>query len=102
MDLLEQYKQQHPEAFRKQKPARMADEYGREYTGMVAFVMRLSGGRIRTAQQASMALIAFAAMMLVISLFFFFRNGGPSLPSVQQTLRDTPTRGLRSGAEVPR
>ncbi|OGZ96199.1 MAG: hypothetical protein A3J10_02290 [Candidatus Sungbacteria bacterium RIFCSPLOWO2_02_FULL_54_10] len=101
MDLLEQYKQQRPEAFQEQKPA-PADAYGREYGAMIRMAMRLSGGRIRTAKQADMALIAFASIALVISLFFFFRDSGPALPSERELLRDTPTSGSRPGAQLPR
>jgi len=72
MDLLEQYKQQNPEKFREKKPAPMADAYGREYSGLVAFVIRLSGGRIRDAKQASYALAIAAAVIFFVSLLFFF------------------------------
>ncbi len=73
MDLLEQYKQQYPEKFREQKPAPMTDEYGREYSTLVALVMRLSGGRIRDSKQASYALLGAAAIIAVISGILFLR-----------------------------
>lgn len=72
MDLLEQYRQEHPEAFREQGPAPAADPYGRTYTGMVAFVMRLSGGRIRDINTASYALAIGAAAIFIIALLFYF------------------------------
>ena len=75
MDLLEQYKQQNPAAFREQKQVPAADEYGRAYTGMVAFVMRLSGGRIRDARQASYVLLVVSAVIMVVSLVLFFSGG---------------------------
>ncbi len=102
MDLLEQYKQQRPEAFKPVVPQPATDPYGREYGAMVRLVMRMSGGRIRDARQASYVLIAVAAVFLTVSLFFFFRGSGPSLPSAQEILRDTPTSGLRSGTQLPR
>lgn len=75
MDLLEQYKQQNPEAFREQKPVPITDAYGREYSGLVALVMRLSGGKIRDAKQANYILFGFIAITIIIALFLFFRNG---------------------------
>ena len=69
MDILSQYKQQHPEAFQEKTPARMSDEYGREYTGMVRWVVRLSGGRIRDARTASYFLLALAGVAAVIAFF---------------------------------
>ncbi len=72
MDLLEQYKQQNPEAFREKKPAPAADEYGRTYTGIVALVMRFSGGKIRNSRQAILVLLIFAAITAALSFFFFF------------------------------
>ncbi|MFY9462886.1 MAG: hypothetical protein WAP52_01735 [Candidatus Sungiibacteriota bacterium] len=75
MDLLEQSKQQNPEKFRDQKPAPIADEYGREYSKMIAFVMRLSGGRIRDARQASYVLLVVSAVIMVVSLVLFFSGG---------------------------
>ena len=95
MDLLSQYNKDHPEALQEQKPAQMTDLYGREYSGLVALAIRLSGGRIRDARTASYALIAVAALAFVVSLFFFFRDGGPSLPSEREILRDTPMSGVR-------
>jgi len=74
MDILSQYKQQHPEAFQEKTPARMSDEYGREYTGMVRWVVRLSGGRIRDARTASYFLLALAGVAAVIAFFLFAQN----------------------------
>ncbi len=75
MDLLSQYKQQNPEAFQEKKPLPLTDEYGRTYSGMVAFVIRLSGGRIRDARQASYALLGVVAFIIIISLSLFFYGG---------------------------
>lgn len=75
MGLLSQYKQDHPEAFREQKRSPLTDEYGRAYSGMIAFVMRLSGGRIRDAKMASYALLVLAAITIIVSLFLFFSGG---------------------------
>lgn len=61
----------------------MADAYGREYSGMVALAMRLSGGRIRDARQASYVLAVTAGVILLISLLFFFGVPGsaPTQPN---------------------
>ena len=77
MDLLEQYNIQHPEAFREQKPAPLRDPYGRELTGMIAVVIRLSGGRIRDARMANYVLLGGAILMAIISLVLYFRSGTP-------------------------
>ena len=78
MDLLEQYKQQNPGAFQEKKPPRMMDEYGRTYTGMIAFVMWLSGGRIRDTKQASIVLLILSAIIIGGALMISF------LPSASQ------------------
>ena len=100
MDLLSQYKQEHPE-FQEKKQAPMTDEYGRVYTGMIALVMRLSGGRIRDARTATYALMAASVIVFIVSLFLFFRGGGTALPPAREIMRDTPTSGLRPGATIP-
>ncbi len=76
MDLLEQYKQQNPEAFREQKRPQASDEYGREYSTMVRLVMRLSGGAIKDARQASVVLLIGAAIIAIIALIVFFWPSG--------------------------
>ena len=86
MDLLEQYKQQNPKAFQEKKRAPMTDEYGRVYTGMIALVMRLSGGRIRDARQASYALLAVAVVLFLAALLFFFGIPGASAPTTINTI----------------
>ena len=85
MDLLEQYKQQNPKAFQEKKPAPMTDEYGRVYTGMIAFVIRLSGGRIRDARRANYALMVGVVLVISIAILFYSLGSG----GVQQ-----PTQGL--------
>lgn len=72
MDILSQYKQEHPETSREQKQTPAADEYGREYSGMIAFVMRLSGGRIRDARQANYALLGTALVIALAAMTIFF------------------------------
>ena len=75
MDLLEQYKQQRPEAFKPSVAAQpTTDPYGREYGTMVRLAMRLSGGRIRDARQASYALLAVAVMFGIATLLIFFSD----------------------------
>lgn len=76
MDILSQYKKEHPEAFQEKKAPPMTDEYGRVYTGMIALVIRMSGGRIRDAKGASMALLVFVVLVLIGASLLFF--GGAS------------------------
>ena len=86
MDLLSQYNKDHPEALQEQKPAQMTDLYGREYSGLVAWVIRLSGGRIRDARQASYVLLTIVAVIVAISGVLFLRllgvGTGPDTSSV--------------------
>lgn len=82
MDILEQYKQQYPEADRASKPAPMANAYGREYSGMTPWVIGISGGRIRNARQASMTLLITSAVIAAGALTILFWSSGTqtSLP----------------------
>ena len=81
MDLLSQYKQEHPE-FQEKKQAPMTDEYGRVYTGMIALVMRLSGGRVRDARTAGIILLIAGGIIFAVSLVIFFSApGGASKPT---------------------
>jgi len=83
MDLLEQYKQQRPEAFKPSVAAQSTtDHYGREYGAMVRLVIRLSGGAIRDARQASYVLLAVAIVFGIATLLFFF--GIPGSTPIQQ------------------
>ena len=72
MDLLSQYKQDHPEAFRDAPKWQPPKEYG----FFIRLVMRLSGGKIRDINKASYALAIAAAVVFLISLLFFFGIGG--------------------------
>ncbi len=75
MDILSQYNQQHPEASQEQKQTPMTDLYGRTYTGMTAFVIRMSGGRIRDARGASFALMGGIVVTLIITAVVFLLSG---------------------------
>ena len=76
MDILSQYNKDHPEAFQEKKSPRMTDEYGREYSGMVALVIRLSGGRIKDAWTANIALLVTCAIIATSALIIFFWPSG--------------------------
>ena len=98
MGLLDQYQQQYPEKFRpkEREPELGEDEYG----FIVRFVIHLPGGMIRNTQQASRVLLGVAGAALFLTLVvFFWGSSGPKIPSAQEALRDTPTVGLRQGAE---
>jgi len=64
----------------------MTDAYGREYTGMVAFVIRLSGGRITNAKQALYTLLIVAAIFALASLLFLTGIPGASTPTQPNTI----------------
>lgn len=86
MDLLEQYKQQNPGAFQREKSQAPQDPYGYEYGGMVRFVMRLSGGRIRDAKQASYALLGIAIVCALGGILLFTGIPGTSAPTQPNTI----------------
>jgi len=86
MDLLSQYKQQNSDAFQEQKKQRqMTDEYGREYSGMAALIIKLSGGMIKDAQQANYPLAIATAIIALLSLVIYFTGSGGSNPSSPPT-----------------
>lgn len=81
MDILSQYKQQNPEAFREKKQPVATDIYGNEYGTMARAVMRMSGGRIQTLGQANKALFFGAIIIFIVScIFWFFNIGSASTP----------------------
>lgn len=99
MDILEQYKLQNPKAFR---PKEREPELGEgEYGFIVRFVIHLPGGMVRNAKEASYVLLGAAGVAIFFALVIFFWGGsGPKIPSAQEALRDTPTTGLRAGAQA--
>lgn len=80
MDILPQYKQEHPEKFQEKKAAPLTDTYGREYSGMVALVIRLSGGRIKNLRQANTLLLwsTIGITIITITFFLIMNNSAPS------------------------
>jgi len=83
MDLLSQYKQDHPEALRPTPQWEPPKEYG----FFIRLVMRLSGGRIREINQASYILLGAAALVLVVSIFLYFGLPGTG-PATTPLLRE--------------
>lgn len=71
MDILSQYQQEHPEAFREAPKQQSSDGYG----FFIRLVLRLSGGRVRDARQAARVLLIAAVVMATASLFFFLTAG---------------------------
>ena len=77
MDLLSQYKQDHPEAFRE-KPAW---EPPKEYGFFIRLVMRVSSGRIRDVNTAAKALAIVGAVVFSISIIIFIYSfSGSGVP----------------------
>ena len=67
MDLLEQYKQDNPEAFREKPPEEISKEYG----FFVRLAMKMSRGTIRDIKEANRVLVIAAIIIFLISLYFF-------------------------------
>lgn len=74
MDILGEYEKQHPVA---QAPIRQtAFSPQSEYGFFIKLVMRLSGGKIENARQASMVLLGVAGAILLTSVFIFASASG--------------------------
>ncbi len=79
MGLLENYQQQHPEAFRPKE--REPDELVEgEYGFIVRFVIHLPGGIIRNAKEASYALLGAAGVVVLLTLVISFWGSGDGIP----------------------
>ena len=88
MDILSQYNQQRPEASQEQKQTPMTDQYGRTYGGMTAWVIRVSGGRIRDARGASYVLFGVAVIVLMIAIFVYSFWGIGEVKPIQSITTD--------------
>ncbi|MEK9195330.1 MAG: hypothetical protein AAB975_03060 [Patescibacteria group bacterium] len=73
MDILEQYEKENPEI--SQVPA--SQEFQDE-SFLIRLVIRLSGGRIKDLKQANYALLGFAVIAILISIFILFGTGSRS------------------------
>ena len=72
MDLLSQYKQDHPEEFReKSRPSTSPDRS--QYGFLIRMVMKMSGGLITDANQASYALLVAIVLLAAIAAFFYYK-----------------------------
>ncbi|MBI3442188.1 MAG: hypothetical protein HY007_00230 [Candidatus Sungbacteria bacterium] len=76
MDLLQEYNKTQPKI---QLPHTLptegqllAQRYAPDAGFFVRLVMKLSGGRIQNTKQASIILLIFAMIVMIISLFLFF------------------------------
>lgn len=70
MDLLSQYRKDHPEVFQPGSQWQPPKEYG----FFIRLVMRLSGGRIRDVNTASYALLGAAVLIFVAALAVIIAN----------------------------
>ena len=80
MDILEQYEKQNPEI---SQASASSQEFQNE-SFLIRLVIRLSGGRIKDLKQANYALLGFAVIAILISIFILFGTGSRSqqfLPS---------------------
>ena len=86
MDLLGQYKEQNPEAFREKPQWEAPKEYG----FFNRLIMRLSGGKIRDIDQASRTLAIVVVVIFMVSvgvLIYSFSGSGTSsnlMPQIDQ------------------
>ncbi|MEK7099415.1 MAG: hypothetical protein AAB916_02765 [Patescibacteria group bacterium] len=78
MDLLEQYKSDHPEAFREKPREAIAVDQPL----LIRLVMQWSGGMVRDVRQAQYVLLGVAAVaVLAAAILFFNFLRGPRPPS---------------------
>ena len=89
MSILEQYEKQFG------TPAAPAPRYqaSNEYGFLINLVMRLSGGRIKDATQASYMLLGFSVIIIIFSVVLFLNAGKsntlPPIYKVNKALEDT-------------
>jgi hypothetical protein len=69
--------------------------YYPEEPKIIQWVIEYSGGLVKDEKQASYVLFGLIALVVFISLFFFFSGGGPDLPSEREILHDTPNTPVR-------
>ena len=84
MDILRRYEQQHPQAAAPTRTDISSDDYG----FFINSVMRLSGGRIRDANQASSVLLVAVVVMIIIAVIIIIigmRSGAVPLTPVSVT-----------------
>ena len=84
MDILGRYEQQHPQAAAPTRTDISSDDYG----FFINLVMRLSGGRIRDANQASSVLLGAVVVMIIIAVIILvigMRSGAVPLTPVSAT-----------------
>lgn len=74
MDILGQYEKQSSEPSSHAPAWKPPQEIG-EGGSLVQFVIRLSGGKIKDARQATYVLLVFASVLILASLFIFFGTG---------------------------
>lgn len=75
MDLLEQYKTEHPEAFRQVPAYAPSVEHG----FFIRLVIRLAGGKIRSARTAQYVLGATAGIALLVATTWWVLGGNASI-----------------------
>ena len=95
MGLLENYKEQNPQAFK----AAPQWQPSREYGFFIRFVMRLSRGKIQDVNTVSKILlvVVIAVVITATVIFFWGPSGGVAQPS-----KDLINRPQPSGGSVPR
>lgn len=71
MDLLSQYQQEHPEAFREQPKRQPSDEYG----FFIRLILRLSGGRVRDVKTVHKVLLIAAIIIALASMSLWLFAG---------------------------
>ena len=76
MDLLSQYKQEHPESFEEKQTWTPPNEYG----FFIRLVMRASGGKIRDVNTASRILLGAVVIMILVAFMLSFWGSGGSVP----------------------
>ena len=89
MDILKSIKEE-PHAAEVPSQTYGADGYSSETSGLMGWIITHSGGAVKNEKQASILLLVFSAVMIIVALFLVFRGGGPELPSQEEIDRATP------------
>ena len=78
MDILEKYDKENPEVLRQDSPWELSEEY----SFLVCMVIRLSGGRIQSPQQANYVLVGISVVMIIVTGIILITGFGGITPVV--------------------
>jgi len=79
MDILKRYEEETSQASPQASQLNLSQEYG----ALTNIIIRLSGGAVSDQRQANVILLAIAAVIVGISVYFFLSSGRSDLPPLK-------------------